>query len=370
MRSPRKYNAAIGLLFTYFAYANDSFAQEQSPSLDPAGYVNKYDRNFAGIGPKVYVLPAPRTREELLIDSYKEKTVFQDSIDRALDFQQLLQEFKPTSNVSNIQYLLSPLPATSLAWNNLVEREIDRGNYSTAYGLLHAYAAISLREGATHQTAGLLQSALQHAQKTNNTLDIATIQYNLGNVYLFDKNIQQAGFFQESYYKNALKQQSIVEQANSLVKIALIQAYDKDYRSAENNIIRKAIPLLNRAKAYDRKIIAWQSLAKIYQLQNKHTEAQWFLIQARDLAKNKNFPNELAEIEYMLAFSKFIQKNYKIAQKEFIQADALAKTEDNKMLQLAIIDKLGEIYMSQHDLNKAEDALSSYEELRKELFKE
>ncbi|MFD2596656.1 tetratricopeptide repeat protein [Sphingobacterium griseoflavum] len=345
-------------------------AQAKMETLDPAGYVNKYDTNFNGIGPKVYVLPAPRTREELLIDSYNEKTAFQDSIDRALDFQQLLEDFKSTSNLGHIQYLLSPTPETPLAWNNLVEQEILRGNYSAAYGLLHAYAANSLRAGAIHQTIGLLQSALQQAQKTPNTMDVATIQYNLGNVYLFDKNIQEAGFFQESYYKHALKQQQTVEQANALVKIALVQAYDKDYRSAENNIIRKAIPLLNKVKAYEHKINAWQTLAKIYQLQNKHTEAQWFLIQARDLAKAKNYPNSRAEIEYMLAFSKFIQKNYTVAQKEFLQADALAKTEDNKLLQLAIVDKLGQIYMSQHELNKAEDALKSYDDLRQELFKD
>ncbi|WP_437919222.1 tetratricopeptide repeat protein [Sphingobacterium sp. LRF_L2] len=355
------------ILNALFAYM-ELKAQKKEQKLDPAGYVTKYDTTFTGIGPSVYVLPPPRTREELLTDQYKEKTYFQDSIDKALDFQQLVHEFRPTSNISNIQAILTPLPATSLAWNTLIESEIDHANYITAYGLLHAYAEISLRTGAVHQTLGLLQSALQQAQKTPNTLDIATIQYNLGNVYLFEKDIQQAGVFQDAYYKHAVKKQSTIEQANSLVKIAMIHAYDKDFRTAENNIIRKAIPLLNRAKAYEQKILAWQTLAKIYQLQNKHTEAQWFLIQARNLATEKNFRDELAEIEYMLAFSKFIQQNYKVAQKEFIQADALAKSEDNKLLQLAIIDKLGQIYMTQRELNKAEGALNDYQTLRKELF--
>lgn len=349
--------------------SQEIFAQNNQDSiLDPAGYVNKYAINFKGIGPSVYVLPAPRTREELLTDSYNGKAYFQDSINRALDLQKLVEEFKPTSNLSNIQYLLSPAPTTSLEWNKLVENEIARGNYSAAYGLLHTYAELSLRDGAIHQTLGLLHSALQNAQKTDNTLDISTIQYNLGNVYLFDNDIEQAGLFQEAFYKTALKQHSIVEQANSLIKIALIQAHDKDYRSAENNIIRKAIPLLNRAKAYDRKIMAWETLAKIYQFQNKHTEAQWFLIQARDLARSKSYKSELAEIEYMLASSKFVQKNLKVAQKEFLQADELAKTEDNKLLQLAIVDKLGQIYMIHRNLNEAEEALKSYEDLREQLF--
>ncbi|RZF58708.1 tetratricopeptide repeat protein [Sphingobacterium corticibacterium] len=343
-------------------------AQEADVALDPAGYVNKYDTDFDGVGPRVYVLPAPRTREELLTDSYNEKTAFQDSIDRALDFQELIVDFKTTRAEMNVQHLLSPIPSTALAWNELVEREVERGNYNAAYGLLHTYASLSLKEGTIAQTLGLLQSALQHAQKTSNTSDVAVIQYNLANTYLYDRNIQQAGYFQEAYYKTAVQQKSIVDQANSLLKIALIQAHDKDYRSAENNIIRKAIPLLNRAKAYEQKIIAWQTLARIYQLQNKHTEAQWFLIQARDLANSKNFNGELAEIEYMLASSKFVQKNYNVAKKEFLQADELAKSADNKLLQLAIADKLGQIYMTQRDFNNAEVILHNYQDLRTELF--
>lgn len=355
-------------LFAFGLSATCLHAQETNVMLDPAGYVNKYDTTFNGVGPHVYVLPAPRTREELLTDSYKEKIVFQDSIDKALDLQELIANFKTTHAERNMQYLLSPMPTSALAWNELIEREVARGSYHTAYGLLHTYASLSLKEGTIAQTLDLLQSALQHAQKTPNTSDVAIIQYNLANIYLYDRNIQQAGYFQEAYYNTAVQQKSIIDQANSLLRIALIQAHDKDYRSAENNIIRKAIPLLNRAKAYEQKIIAWQTLARIYQIQNKHTEAQWFLIQARDLARSRNFSRELAEIEYMLASSKFVQKNYNVAKKEFLQADELAKSEDNKLLQLAIADKLGQIYMTQRDFNNAEAVLHSYQGLRTEIF--
>lgn len=355
-------------LFTFGLSATCLHAQETNVMLDPAGYVNKYDTTFNGVGPHVYVLPAPRTREELLTDSYKEKIVFQDSIDKALDLQELIASFKTTRAERNMQYLLSPMPTSAGAWNELIDGELARGNYHTAYGLLHTYASLSLQEGATTQTLDLLQSALQHAQKTPNTSDVAIIQYNLANIYLYDRNIQQAGYFQEAYYNTAVQQKSIIDQANSLLRIALIQAHDQDFRSAENNIIRKAVPLLNRAKAYEQKIVAWQTLARIYQIQNKHTEAQWFLIQARDLARSKNFSRELAEIEYMLASSKLVQKNYTVAKKEFLQANELAKSEDNKLLQLAIADKLGQLYMAERDFNNAEAVLHSYQGLRTEIF--
>src|SRR5690606_23751542 len=145
---------ALGLSTAY------TQAQQVDGALDPAGYVNKYDTDFDGVGPRVYILPAPRTREELLTDSYKEKVSFQASIEQALDFEQLIAEFTTTSAERNVQYLLSPMPSTALAWNELVEREVERGNYNAAYGLLHTYASLSLKEGTISQTLGLLQSAL------------------------------------------------------------------------------------------------------------------------------------------------------------------------------------------------------------------
>lgn len=355
----------VALLLT----ANTAIGLAQTDSvLDPAGYVNKYQVDFNGIGPRVYVLPAPRTQEELLSDAYTENRQFTDSITRALDFQVVLTEFKPTFAEKGLNREVSALPPNFQDVNSLVAPELQSGDYKQAYALLHAYASKALEKKAIPQALSLLHGALQQALKTAHTADVATIQYNLANLYLYTKDAMQAGAFQEAYYKAAVANNNKLDQAISLVKLALIQAADGDSRSAENSIIRKAIPLFNRLKAYEQKVWAWQCLAKIYQLENKHTEAQWFLIQARDLAKSKKYPNELAEIEYMLAFSKFIQQNYKVAKKEFLQADQLAASEDNKLLQLAIIDKLGQVYLVEKELDEAQEALSDYQQLRTQLF--
>ncbi len=346
-----------------------SKAQKSSPYIDPSGYITKYDTTFSGIGPQVYLLPAPRAKSEILADSYNEKLPFRDSIEVALDFQQLQEEFRPTSNYRALKSLLTPEPTSDHEWNTLIDNETKRGNYNGAYGLLNAYAQFSLKNRSVKQAIDLLHTALTNALRTSSNFDAYTIQYNLANLYLFDKNVKQAGHFQEAFLKNAENQKSRIAQASAITKIALIQAADKDYRSAESNIIRKAIPLLNKARGYEEKVDAWQALAKIYQLQNKHTEAQWFLIQARDLANSKKFTRQLAELEYMLASSKFIQENFRIAQKEFLRAEKLAIAEDNKLLQLAIADKLGQIYLRDKKLDKAEDRLRHYTNLKNELFK-
>ena len=358
-----------GLLVLGFGAQTAVFAQKKDMQVDPSGYIKKYDASFTGIGPQVYIPETPKSKEELLKESYSKKFSFKDSIARELDFQKLLQEFKSTSNAGSIANLLSKLPISKAEWLKLIEQETQAENYDTAYALLNAYAIQALREKSIPEALTLLNNALAHAKQQQQPADVANIQYNLGNIYFYLKDLNNAGALQEANYKMAVEQRSLLEQATSLVKIALIQAADKDYNSAENNIIRKAIPLLNKAKAYEQKVAAWLALAQIYQWQNKHTEAQWFLIQARDLAVSKGLTADLAEMEYMLAFSKLVQKNYSVAQKEFISADKLAKLEKNKLLQLAILDQLGQAYMENNELPKAADILDSYRSLRLELFK-
>ncbi|MEJ5054206.1 tetratricopeptide repeat protein [Sphingobacterium sp. MYb382] len=359
----------LGTIAVLLSGAEGLHAQSKKLPEGDSGSVTKYNKKFNGIGPTVYVVYPEKSKKEKLQDSYTLKLGFQDSITKALDFQQLVEGFKATSNEASIQPLLSTVPINKADWLRLVEHEANLENYPLAYALLQAYAVQALRSQDIKEAVHLLNEALLHAQKTKETGDLATIQYNLANIYFYLKDVENAGFFQEASYKMAVQHKNGVEQAVSLVKIALIQAFDKDYISAESTIIRKAIPLLNKAKAYDQKVDAWVALAKIYQWQNKHTEAQWFLIQARDLAVKRNVTNDLAVIEYMLAFSKQVQKNYTVAEQEFIRADKLAQLEQNKLLQLAIADRLGQVYMERNDIPNAENTLRSYQTLRRELFK-
>lgn len=335
---------------------------------DSTGLVEKYDKGFDGIGPRVYILPPPRTAAEVLADRYSEKAYFRDSITRALALQHLTERFNFTANTAHIQYFLLPKPKDDTQWEERIQQQIDANNHYAAYGLLQSFAEEALRKGAADKALTLLHSALQSALQTHELADVAVIQNNLASIYLYKRDVEQAMLFQQAYYQETLRQKNVVEQAVALTKIAHIQAESKDFNTAENTIIRKVIPMLNRAKAYERKVAAWEVLAKIYHLQDKHTEAQWFLIQARDLARKHNLTADLAEIEYMLAFSKSAQQNFKVAQQEFLNANKLAKSEDNKLLQLAIADRLGQIYMDEDKFAEAQVALDDYLLLRLELF--
>jgi len=356
------------LYCSLFAGAVVALAQDRSDPLDPSGYLKKYHVDFDGVGPKVYLLPAPQHVPpiDLLAESYRAKADFEVEINRALDIQRFLAEFRQMGNADHLDRWTFAGTPDAQQWDAMVAQELGHNNYAGAYAILNLQAFLSLRSGTTlNRSLELLLSALQQAQKTGNEEDIAAIRYNLGNAYLLRGDTEQARAFLEDAHASAVRRADIIEQGNTLVKLAVAQAQAGDHASAEDNIIHKAIPLFNKAKAHERKAIAWHTLAKIYRSYDKHTQAQWFLIQARELAESHNL---LTEIEYLLALSKFSQKNYPIAQREFIRANEMADTEGNEMLQLAIADKLGQIYLAENKLDEAEQTLTAYHNLRNVLF--
>ncbi len=342
--------------------------QAQKTGADPSGYIHKYNKNFDGIGPKVYILPAPRTKKEMLTDTYKGIIPFQDSIQDALKYQKFIANFKVTSNEAIVQRLLDPVPTTEGAWDSLIREHLDQNSLDIAYGLLNEQARQAALNGRINWSIELLERAKDYAIIRHHPQDIAILQANLATLQFLDLNAAEAKKHEEAYYVQASKDKNTINQGQSLVKLAHIQALAEDYATAENTIIRKAIPLFNRARYYEGKVWAWEMLADIYQRQNKHVQAQWFLIQARDLARAKNQHSELAEIEYMLGSSKFIQKNFEVAKTEFIQAYDLADKEDNDLLKLAIVEKLGNIYLLQNNLELADKLLTEYWQLRTVLF--
>ncbi|MCA5004067.1 tetratricopeptide repeat protein [Sphingobacterium bovistauri] len=354
---------SIFLLLSTITYGQ---SLEQS-ALDPYGFVTKYDIKFDGIGPKVYILPLPRTLKDEMIDTYKEIQNFQDSIRKGYQYERLLSRFLQTSNAKDIDKLILDKSFKG-DYNAIIQRYSDTNNHTTIYGLYNSLALDLLSQKKTKEAAEALNNALSHATIVNNEDDIAIIRSNLASIYILSNNLEEALKLENSYLQHATKNKNTGDQAISQDRIALIQAYAKNYSIAENTIIRKAIPLFNKSQFYDGKVEAWITLAEIYRTQNKHTEAQWFLLQARDLAKEKGYDEKIATIEYLLGSSKLIQQNYKVANAELQTAWDLNKNNPNKFLQLAIAEQLGHSFVYLKDYKKAKTYLDYYWELRNLLF--
>lgn len=347
-----------------FALCFVSYAQE-SPK-DNTGSIIKYNSNFKGIGPKVYVLPPPKTRTEQLIDIFDSNTRkdFAKKIAQELRFKALSTQLKSVKNIGQFAYLINPVPTDIASWNALLSRIAQQYGDPVHYALLNEAGLFAVKNNLLDQAISYFENAITIATKGNAIADRMRLQQNLAGTLLYTGRYEKAAFMAQENLSLAIQSKNYHEQANAWMQIAQAKSGLKNYNEAEQNIIRKAIPLYNKSKAYDDKIVAWQQLAQVYFEQNKFTEAQWFLLQAKQLAENKQLTAELDDMEYMLASSKLLDKNIKIAKKEFLSTLILARERKNVPLELAALDKLGEIYILLKDYDEAHKTYQDFSSLK------
>lgn len=346
-------------------------AQFSLSKKDITGSIKKYDTLFNGIGPEVYFLPQPPTIQDVINEltiEFKKTHNFDDTLRQASLHLELINTFNKTSNSTIILEITNSNTLDFNQWNKEIENQLELENYPIAIGLLNALAEQFIIINKAPAAEVLLLQGIEIATKEERLADKNILQSNLANLYVYTKKFIEANIITEEQYKYDKKENSITDQANTLVNLAMIQALSNQSNLAESTIIRKAIPLLNKAKDYDNKINAWVKLSQIYILNKKYTEAQWFLIQAQELAELKQIKRYKPTIEYLLGFSKFYQDNLVVSKKELTTALNLAKIAGDKHLELSSTQMLGEINLKQKNIQEAEHFLQSYWKLRNQLF--
>lgn len=315
-------------------------AQSNAVASDPSGAITKFNPAYKGLGPEVYFLPAARSLEEVLRDEYQAKKPFSAAITKELAFNSFIYDQE-----------------------EVLSKQITLRSEDTDSTLNSALMLLKKREfEAAHSLLEEAATGLAHAPT------LLTIKQVIADLNYFQEDYKNAEQGYNEVINLAVQQKNRLAQAHAMVQQALILAHLQQFIPAQQLIIRQAIPLYNKEKAYAEKISAWGKLAAIYRMDRKYTEAQWFLLQARALAQTKDLSEELAEIEYMLALTKYQDQSFQVAQREFLSAYKLAEQEGNKLLILAIHDKLGEVQLQLKEFQAAELSLKHYNTLKKSLF--
>lgn len=354
------------LFFGYIGFLPKASAQE-TKNL-PERYITDYDTSFSGIGPKVYHLPPPRTKEEILIVSYNEKADLSPLITEKLNYKSLFSNLCLVSGSHELQYILPEDKNDFSQWNEKIENpNIQQNNYLYV-SLLTELAKTYLQADSLERALDTFHIILARDQQLLTNEQKTCIELNILDIYLYENNLAKAESFLQSIQASSAQPKTQEQNAEIWVREGRLWAAKNDFTRAENLIIRRAIPAFNRARAVERKVWAWIELAKIYLLDNRYTEAQWFLLQARNIAYSRSFNGYLSTIEYLLALSKFHQKNYDVAIQEFFKAEELAKKEDDAIMLLAISDKLGEVFLKLKKYEEAESYLESYNYFREQVF--
>ena len=356
--------------FFFCCFLKDGYAQQH---VDFSGVVSKYDSTFAGIGPVVYFLPPPKTEEELLDDRYAEKeidsAVVEEYVNRMKYYHRLnltgdgrvLAKYMPVAEAqqSSIEgKLLMQIGGMGIPNQPGLQADVENR-------LAMEYVAV----GACDFAVEFFEKAMEDKQALGNQSDWEAIAHNLAVTYEYLGQLDKARALRQELYNRSVKNGSQTEQAEALMELALVKAKMGASSEAEQDIIRKVVPLFRRARNESGRASAYRMLADIYFLQQKYPEAQWFLVQAKTIVDKEGITDQLPEIIFNLAETKKHSGNPQVAIEEYKMADDLAKKDHIMGMQLAIQDALGSLYHEAGDYDGAALALNRYDRLKNMLFK-
>lgn len=365
---------AFGQSVTHRHTLND--AKNQDPVLDSVdftGLITDFDRDFNGIGPRVYYLPAPPSQEELLSRQFQNKQHEMIPMDRMLSKASILGELR--DEILPHQYVFNTVgPEQSIeGWLLMeIERLNEIGDLAGAAELYHLLAYEYFRLGALEQAFAYYEMALTANIEQNRPQDVQAIRQSLAMLYEYEGDLQCAAKLYSGMLDDARRWNHGEVQARSLLRLAFIKALQGKHYEAEQDLIRIVEPMFRRMRnsVGDKgRIITYRTLADVYRLQNRHPEAQWFLLQAKEVIDNKNLNQYLPLILFDLAEVKRSSGNTQVAINEYLLADQLAGTQaDDLVLKLAIQEALGDIYHGSGHYKEALEALNRYDTLKSKLI--
>src|SRR5690606_12400527 len=323
----RKVFRICPLLFIIFAlWTNHTLAQTD------VKHPTKYNKEFSGIGPEVYILPPPKTKQEILQEKYSTKKIEKVTLIQLTDKLELSDRLKRINNEN--------LPAGTLKLLN--------GDFDEARELfISSLNTYKIEEDIYNQQIVLQNLAILEEQSGNL---LTSLEYydELVNLAKKTKDIQREGLLNLS--------------------IALLQAKLGNYSAAHNLIIKRSFPLLQKAKYFPDVVNALNTLAAIKESEEKFTEAKWIYLQAIDVAKIYKDETGLAQSLFNVAKLKTRIGDSILAIPDYKLAKDLAIKYNMNTLLVEIEDSLGDVYLDSGNYTEAALALSSYNTLKSEFI--
>ncbi len=350
-------------------------AQTQGSTIqDFSGYIKKYDPNFNGIGPPVYFLPPPPTAEELLMLELKNRVHETLGISKLLHKTHTIAEFKGTGNRGTNPEAYTGLLQSKEAWLlQESERLSSIGKLDELADVYHLLGLEYFKIGAIEDAMAFFEKALTGKLAVKKEEDALVIQHNIASVYEYMDDMTCAWNHYDLVFRAAMRKNNRLLEGQLRTKKALLTAKRGNYHEAEQELIRVIIPLFRQIRAEDGdigRIKAYQTLAEVYMLQKRHPEAQWFLLQGKEIIEQKGLQYYMPDILFALAEVKKSSGNTSIAIKEYLLADELIhqRGNDSLVMRLAIQEALGVIYHESGQLKEALEALNRYDYLKQQLI--
>lgn len=234
---------------------------------------------------------------------------------------------------------------------------------------LNAFGTYYGIKGDLNKSVAFYREALQLKQLTGDKPGMMRISSNLAKILKLKGNYDEAIALNKEIMHASSSMKNLHAVASSLAEIADIKFLQKNYTEAEQDILKKALPMFYyKVKDQAGVMHCYDRLAHIYEGQNRFSEAKWFYVQANMVAREIRHEQGLMASLINLAHVKNTIGDYDLAIRDYKEAQQIASRNN-------LIDKLVEINGSMSDTyhklghyKLASSALNDYNKFKNQLL--
>ena len=329
----------------------------------------KYHKEFSGIGPKVYILPPPKSEKEKLQDQYSNKKKEQQELIQIMNQMKLSNRLK---KIDNGNLPLAIVRSDKMGGERLLIAAISYykqvNKVDSAFAWQNHLGVFKLLQGDFSESIKIFEDVLSHYKQSENLVNQQALLQNLAIAEEQSENYVASLAYYKKLISLAKKAKNIQNEGLISLSIATIESKLGNYSEAHNLVIKKSFPLLQRFKYYPDVVDALNTLGSIKESEEKLIEAKWIYLQAIDVATIHKDEKGLARSLYNLAELKIRVGDASLAISDYIQAREVAKRNKMNGLLVEIEDGLGDAYLNSGDYSEAAIALNSYNILKLEFI--
>jgi tetratricopeptide (TPR) repeat protein len=186
----------------------------------------------------------------------------------------------------------------------------------------------------------------------------------LGMAYMQQKKNESAA----KYFSNAIEVFDSADlnakSAKNYVNLANVRRLQQRFSDAEFMIIRRALPLYRSAGYVPGRIGCFDALGHIYHDQKRYSEAKWYFLQANTLARTLKDTVAIAESLINTGRVKTSISDYKLALKDFREAERLAQKHKYLKQLRDVNDAFAELYSKTGNKDASFVSLRMYGQLK------
>lgn len=199
------------------------------------------------------------------------------------------------------------------------------------------------------------------------TLEAASVSLLLTEIALNQNDLEEAN----RYVSRAIEQYQSLNNKKGLgisyVKLAEIYRRENQYAKGERLILKSALPLFSSAGYQTGRIGCFDVLGKIYRSQKKYSQAKWFFIQANTQSRILKDVEGIINSLVNLGKVKVDIGDYKLAKRDFNEAETLASKRDDLFLMANVKDAFSFLSRATGNKEDADRAAAQSGKLRDSL---